>query len=98
MTPPMRTHTLVLATTLLASSLTAQAPAGRRPMTAEDYFQFELVSDPRISPDGSRVAYVVARVDRTQNRRVPSIWVAPTDVSQPPHVLVDESWSPSAPR
>ncbi|MDB4874886.1 MAG: peptidase prolyl oligopeptidase active site domain protein [Gemmatimonadetes bacterium] len=75
----------------------AQSTA-QRGITAEDYFQFELVSDPRVSPDGSQVTYVVARVDRAQNRRVPSIWIAPTNGSRAPRVLVDESWSPSAPR
>ncbi len=74
------------------------APAQTRGITAEDYFSFELLSDPRISPDGSRVAYVVSRVDRTQNRRVPSIWMAPADGSAPARVLIGESWSPSAPR
>jgi len=76
----------------------AAAPAQTRGITPEDYFSFELLSDPRISPDGSRVAYVVSRVDRTSNRRVPSIWMAPTDGSAPARVLIGESWSPSAPR
>ncbi|HMA24761.1 MAG TPA: hypothetical protein VKP00_12220, partial [Gemmatimonadaceae bacterium] len=73
-------------------------PAQTRGITPEDYFSFELLSDPRISPDGSRVAYVVSRVDRTSNRRVPSIWMAPTDGSAPAKVLIGESWSPSSPR
>jgi dipeptidyl aminopeptidase/acylaminoacyl peptidase len=57
-----------------------------------------MVSDPHISPDGSQVVYVVSRVDRAQNRRVPSVWVAPTDGSSPARVLISEEWSPSSPR
>jgi len=78
----------------IASPLSAQ----KRGVTAEDYFSFELVSDPHISPDGSQVVYTVSRVDRAQNRRVPSIWIAPTDGSAPAHVLIAEDWSPSSPR
>ena len=76
----------------------AATPAQTRGITPGDYFSFELLSDPRVSPDGSRVAYVVSRVDRTLNRRVPSIWMAPTDGSGPARVLIGESWSPNAPR
>ena len=71
---------------LCATPIRAQSPGSKRGITAEDYFSFELVSDPRISPDGSRVVYVVSRVDRAQNRRVPSIWMAPTDGSAPARV------------
>jgi dipeptidyl aminopeptidase/acylaminoacyl peptidase len=70
----------------------------KRGITPEDYFSFELVSDPRVSPDGSQVVYVVSRVDRTQNRRVPSLWIASTDGASAPRVLIEESWSPSSPR
>src|SRR3954470_12130378 len=72
--------------------------AQMRPVTAEDYFNFKLVSDPHVSPDGARVIYVVARVDKAQNRRVPSVWIALTDGSAAPEMLVDESWSPATPR
>ena len=83
---------------LIALILAAPLAAQKRGITAEDYFSFELVSDPRISPDGSQVVYVVSRVDRAQNRRVPSVWIAPTDGSSPARVLIGEDWSPGAPR
>jgi dipeptidyl aminopeptidase/acylaminoacyl peptidase len=81
-----------------ASTLPVVAVAQTRGLTPQDYFAFELVSDPRISPDGARVVYVVSRVDRSANRRISSVWIAPTDGSAPPHVLLDEAWTPSAPR
>ena len=87
-------RSIALGILLIASSL----PAQQRGITSDDYLSFELVSDPRISPDGSKVVYVVQRVDRAANRRVPSVWIAPTDGSAPPKVLIDESITPSAPR
>ena len=76
----------------------AQQPAARRGITPEDYFSFEFASDPRVSPDGSQVVYVVSRVDRAANRRVPQIWITNTDGTTAPKILVDESWSPGSPR
>ncbi|HSQ30505.1 MAG TPA: S9 family peptidase [Gemmatimonadaceae bacterium] len=92
----MRARIISILAAVVMHPLTAAAQT--RGITPEDYFSFELLSDPRISPDGSRVAYVVSRVDRTQNSRVPSIWVAPTDGSAPARVVIGETWSPSAPR
>ena len=94
----MRLRTVAVLVATFSSSVFAQLPSGKRGITAEDYLQFELVSDPRVSPDGSQVVYVVSRVDRAQNRRIPSVWIAPTDGSRPARVLLDETWSPSAPR
>src|SRR5437867_9032378 len=86
---------------LLACAVAAIATAqstDKRGITPEDYFSFELASDPRVSPDGSQVVYVVSRVDKGQNRRIPQIWIASTDGGVAPKILVDESWSPSSPR
>jgi len=59
----------------------AQSPRG---ITPEDYFAFEFISDPNISPDGKLVAYVVTKIDRAQNRRNSSIWMVATDGSRGP--------------
>src|SRR6476661_4850214 len=85
-TPPLMRR-FALASFVLTSVLTigpdaraqAPAPASRRGVTAEDYFGFVFAADPRLSPDGSQVVYVSSRVDRARNRRVPSIWLVPTD-------------------
>ncbi|HEU4993465.1 MAG TPA: S9 family peptidase [Gemmatimonadaceae bacterium] len=86
----------ILALILPSVALTQQPQ--KRGITAEDYFSFEFASDPRVSPDGRQVAYVVTRVDRAQNRRIPAIWIANTDGTGTPRILIDESWSPGAPR
>ncbi len=94
----MRPSTLCLLAALLAPVAASHAQAPKRGITAEDYFQFELVSDPHVSPNGSHVVYVVQRVDRASNKRVPSVWIVPSDGSAPAKQLLDESWSPGAPR
>lgn len=69
--------TLVACLIVLAGLAVAQqAPRG---ITPEDYFAFEFISDPNISPDGKLVAYVLTKVDRAQNRRNSAIWMTATD-------------------
>jgi dipeptidyl aminopeptidase/acylaminoacyl peptidase len=73
----------------------AQTPRG---VTPEDYLAFEFVSDPNISPDGKLVAYVVTKIDRAQNRRNSSIWMAATDGSRAPWQFTTSPQSCSSPR
>src|SRR5512138_3910384 len=93
-------RSLALASLVLAAGLDlhAQPPAPRRGITAEDYFNFVFVADPRLSPDGSQVAYVSSRVDKAKNRRIPSVWIVATDGRSAPRMLLDEAWSAGAPR
>jgi len=65
-------------------------PAVERPsrITPEDYFSFEFISDPNLSPDGKFVAYVLTKIDRGQNRRNSAIWMVTTDGPVPPGSLL----------
>lgn len=92
----MRSRPLALALILPVCAAAQQSP--RRGITPEDYLAFELASDPRVSPDGSQTVYVVSRVERGANRRVPQVWITNTEGSGTPRILIDESYSPSAPR
>src|ERR1041385_5931834 len=69
-----------------------------RGITPEDYFAFEFISDPNISPDGKLVAYVVTKIDRAQNRRNSSIWMAAADGSRAPWQLTTSPQSSNSPR
>lgn len=82
---------------LIVGVASAQQPAPRG-VTPEDYYAFEFLSDPQISPDGKLVAYVVTRVDRAQNRRTTSIWMAATDGSRPPWQFTTSPQASSSPR
>jgi dipeptidyl aminopeptidase/acylaminoacyl peptidase len=70
-------------------------------MRPEDVYAITSAGDPRLSPDGTRVAYVVNWIDRDANGYRAAIWVAPLDGSEEPRQLtsgarVDNSprWSP----
>jgi len=75
--------------------LAQQSPRG---VTPEDYFSFEFISEPNISPDGKLVAYVLTRIDRAQNRRNSSIWMVATDGSRSAWQLTTSPQTSNAPR
>jgi dipeptidyl aminopeptidase/acylaminoacyl peptidase len=83
-------------------SLQIVAPAAqqtnRRGTTPEDYYLFQFLSDPQMSPDGERAAYVVTTVDRRQNRRLSSIWMTRLDGKAAPLQLTASNISSSSPR
>ncbi len=70
----------LLASATIAIAVLAQ-DSGKRVITADDYLAFESLNDPRASPDGKTVAYVVTRIDRAQNRRNSTIWITAADGS-----------------
>jgi dipeptidyl aminopeptidase/acylaminoacyl peptidase len=47
-----------------------------RRLEPEDLYAIKLVEDPQISPDGERIAYVVAEIDRQSYEYHRSIWLA----------------------
>ena len=50
---------------------------GMAGMVPEDVFALTGVSDPRVSPDGTTVAYVVGTVDGEANEYRGAMWLAP---------------------
>ncbi|MDQ3918364.1 MAG: hypothetical protein M3348_07785, partial [Acidobacteriota bacterium] len=91
---------LSLALLLLFAPLARVGAQGSkaRGVTPEDYFAFEFVGDPRLSPDGKLVAYVLTTIDQRQNRRQSQIWLAATDGSRPPRQLTSSQQSSTSPR
>src|SRR5918995_3426085 len=88
----------VFATALLVWT-PAQAQT-RRAMTLDDVLDLVQVSNPRISPDGSRVLFTRAEIkDWKDNKRVSTIWIAGADGSNPYQFLGSDKdrnpqWSP----
>jgi len=75
----------------------APAPAPSRTFDPYDLFGLEVASDPQISPDGRRIAYVRRSGDIMTDRMRPSIWVV--DVASGEQApLVAGPGSHSAPR
>ena len=71
---------------------------GLAPVQPEDLYDLTWASEPRISPDGKTVAYVVASIDREENAYRGAIWLAAVDGSSPPRQLTAGKKSDSAPR
>ncbi len=55
------------------------------------------LADPRVSPDGSLIAFTVTRVDLDANRYRSAVWLAATDGSTPPHQLTSGEHGDSQP-
>jgi dipeptidyl aminopeptidase/acylaminoacyl peptidase len=94
----------VAATLALVCLATPSAKAQETPsdtlLTVGHYLDFERVNDPQISPDGSRVAYVRAYVDKMNDTFESAIWIMDADGSRN-RFLVDGGsprWSPDGTR
>ncbi len=83
---------------LLTVGAFAQQTNLPRGITPEDYFAFEFVSDPQVSPDEKQVAFALTKIDRAQNRRNTSIWMATIDGSRAPWQFTTSPQSSNSPR
>lgn len=73
----------------------------KRRTAAEDLYRFQLISSPRISPNGEQVVYGLSRVDQKTEKKYANLWIAAADGSTPPRQFTfgDQSdghprWSP----
>ncbi len=72
----------------------------RKPITAEDLYRFELITDFRISPDGKNVIYSLQRVDKKTEKKFSNLWLVPTSRGAPKqfthgdHSDTSPRWSP----
>ncbi|MEW6322735.1 MAG: S9 family peptidase [Acidobacteriota bacterium] len=96
-----RLHALTLAVLAAPALLSAQAPspAGNR-LTLEQYWDYETVADPQISPDGSQIIYTRQWFDKLNDRRESSLWIMNGDGSKHRFLVrgSDARWSPSGDR
>jgi len=88
--------------------LTVEAPAvsdaARRSMTPQDITRIVWVSDPQISPDGSRVAFVATTLSEEKDEYLSQIWLTATNGGPPrrftagPKRDTEPRWSPDGQR
>jgi dipeptidyl aminopeptidase/acylaminoacyl peptidase len=64
----------------------------------EDLYDLRWAGDPRLSPDGTTVAYVVTGLDREENSYRSAIWLAALDGSTAPRQLTSGKKSDTSPR
>ena len=54
----------------------------KRKITIEDLRHFRFISDPQISPDGGKVAFVHTTINYDEQRYVKHIWMWDTEADQ----------------
>ena len=73
---------------------------GKPPLSAEDFYSIDTLSDPQVSPDDRWIAFVRQSVDRQGNCYRSAIWLAPADGAPPrpftsgTHRDTSPRWSP----
>ncbi len=91
---------LALAVPLATLTLSAEPANAQQRLSLDQYMDMETVSNPQISPDGSRVVYTKGRIDKRNDSRKSSLWIMSVDGTRQRH-LVDGSggaWSPDGTR
>ena len=83
---------------LLVLALVQTAAAQKRPVELKDYYKLETVSEPVLSPDGLRVAFMRTHIIEADNKRRSEMWVAPSDGSAPPTRISDPAINATGPR
>ncbi len=75
-----------------------------RKLTAMDEFQFQLATDPQISPDGKKIVYVRRFADPMTDKRYANLWIINADgtdhrpLSSGNHSYASPRWSPDGTR
>lgn len=72
-----------IAMSAMALSTPPADAKSRRPITVDDLFRFERLSDPQISPEGSLVTYIVTTADPKENKTHSTIWLVDTKGGAP---------------
>jgi dipeptidyl aminopeptidase/acylaminoacyl peptidase len=89
-----------IASLLLLSVVGPDVVSGqtKRGITPEDYFSFQFIGDPHLSPDGNAVAYVLTTIDQKKNVRESSVWILSVDGTAAPRRLSAEGFASTSPR
>jgi len=95
---------VLTASTILSSPAHAQqaaqqaAPANR--LTIADYFNWEDVASPSLSPDGRQILYTRTWIDQLNDKRESSVWIMNADGTRNRFLVKgsDAKWSPDGTR
>ena len=84
----LRKPLLVVAAGLLISTTVGWLGAqGPRPMTLEDFYAIQSVSDVSTSADGRWAVYVIQEIDRERDARISSLWRVSPEGGSPVQVI-----------
>jgi len=87
MKPSLKLALSLLVATLLSLAAVAQS---KRSMTFDDLMAVKRIGDAQVSPDGTRVAYVVSEVDKNLNRGKRSVWIVQTTGGSPQQLITSD--------
>ena len=91
-------HRIILALVVIAGLAAPSTAQERRPLTYDDYYRIQTPGQSVISPDGSRVAFVLSSVLEEENRTHSEIWLVSADGSGSPTRLTSPFTEASDPR
>jgi len=86
--------------TLVAFSVAAPAARSAPRFTATEMMKLRRLADPRVSPDGSQVAFALAEVDLAGGKRNTDLWLVPVAGGEPRRITSSPAsdsrprWSP----
>ena len=89
---------------VLPAGLAAQASATPSPpknrLTIADYFNWEDVATPTMSPDGRQIIYTRTWIDQLNDKRESSVWIMNADGTKNRFLVKgsDAKWSPDGSR
>jgi dipeptidyl aminopeptidase/acylaminoacyl peptidase len=67
---------LLLVLTVVAATLAPWSVQAGRPLSPEDWYRFQDVSDLHLAPDGAAVAYLVTSYDKESDESRGALWLA----------------------
>lgn len=69
-----------------------------RRIAIDDLYRLQVLSEPRLSPDGQTVVFTLQRVDRRTEKKYTNLWIVPADGSAPPRQFTVGDWKDTSPR
>ena len=85
---------------LMITCLNVQAQNDKRSMSVVDFLNIPGVSNPQLSPDGTKLIYILSESNWKANKQISHIWLANTDgtdahqITFGPGGVSSPSWSP----
>lgn len=89
-----------IALTSASTTLVAQSTAAANRLTIADYFDWEDVASPTLSPDGKQVIYTRTWIDKINDKRESSVWLMNADGTRNRFLVKgsDAKWAPDGSR
>lgn len=96
----MRRLLVALALASTPVLMAAQNLAANDRLNLDLYWEYETVTDPQLSPDGSQIIYTRGWIDKVNDKRESSLWVMNADGSKNRFLVRGSSarWSPAGDR